>query len=105
MLAVALERLIVRPGDLLRLRILPRPARHAFGKLPVRFPHGNHELTQRPRRLPIDCSASIMSPSSCNNVASYGDSPMAIRVAINGFGRIGRLTCRILMSRSKEFEL
>jgi glyceraldehyde 3-phosphate dehydrogenase len=30
---------------------------------------------------------------------------MAIRVAINGFGRIGRLTCRILMSRSKEFEL
>src|SRR5687767_2523178 len=34
-----------------------------------------------------------------------GDSAMAIRVAINGFGRIGRLTCRILMSRSKEFEL
>ncbi len=30
---------------------------------------------------------------------------MAIRVAINGFGRIGRLTCRILMSRSKEFEI
>ena len=30
---------------------------------------------------------------------------MAIRVAINGFGRIGRLTFRILMSRSKEFEV
>lgn len=30
---------------------------------------------------------------------------MAIRVAINGFGRIGRLTFRILMSRPKEFEV
>lgn len=30
---------------------------------------------------------------------------MAIRVAINGFGRIGRLTFRILMSRSSEFEV
>lgn len=30
---------------------------------------------------------------------------MAIRVAINGFGRIGRLTFRILMSRAKEFEV
>ncbi len=30
---------------------------------------------------------------------------MAIRVAINGFGRIGRLTFRNLMSRSKEFEV
>jgi glyceraldehyde 3-phosphate dehydrogenase len=30
---------------------------------------------------------------------------MAIRVAINGFGRIGRLTFRILMSRPKDFEV
>jgi glyceraldehyde 3-phosphate dehydrogenase len=30
---------------------------------------------------------------------------MAIRVAINGFGRIGRLTFRILMSRASEFEI
>ncbi len=30
---------------------------------------------------------------------------MAIRVAINGFGRIGRLTFRNLMSRAKEFEV
>lgn len=30
---------------------------------------------------------------------------MAIRVAINGFGRIGRLTFRILMSRGDEFEV
>lgn len=30
---------------------------------------------------------------------------MAIRVAINGFGRIGRLTFRNLMQRSKEFEI
>ncbi len=30
---------------------------------------------------------------------------MAIRVAINGFGRIGRLTFRNLMERSKEFEV
>ena len=29
---------------------------------------------------------------------------MAIRVAINGFGRIGRLTFRNLMSRSDEFD-
>ena len=30
---------------------------------------------------------------------------MAIRVAINGFGRIGRLTFRILTSRGDEFEV
>jgi glyceraldehyde 3-phosphate dehydrogenase (phosphorylating) len=30
---------------------------------------------------------------------------MSLRVAINGFGRIGRLTFRILHSRSKEFEV
>ena len=30
---------------------------------------------------------------------------MAIRVAINGFGRIGRLTFRNLMSRSNEFQV
>ena len=30
---------------------------------------------------------------------------MAIRVAINGFGRIGRLTFRNLISRSSEFEV
>ncbi|MCL6504543.1 MAG: type I glyceraldehyde-3-phosphate dehydrogenase [Pirellulales bacterium] len=30
---------------------------------------------------------------------------MAIRVAINGFGRIGRLVCRILMQRRQQFEL
>ena len=30
---------------------------------------------------------------------------MAIRVAINGFGRIGRLTFRNLMSRSDEFDV
>ena len=30
---------------------------------------------------------------------------MAIRVAINGFGRIGRLTFRNLMARSSEFEV
>ncbi len=30
---------------------------------------------------------------------------MAIRVAINGFGRIGRLTFRNLMERTKEFEV
>ena len=30
---------------------------------------------------------------------------MSIRVAINGFGRIGRLTFRILMARSSEFEV
>ena len=30
---------------------------------------------------------------------------MAIRIAINGFGRIGRLTFRNLMSRSSEFEV
>ena len=30
---------------------------------------------------------------------------MAIRVAINGFGRIGRLTFRILMSRPEMFEV
>ena len=30
---------------------------------------------------------------------------MPIRVAINGFGRIGRLTFRNLMSRSSEFEV
>ena len=30
---------------------------------------------------------------------------MAIRVAINGFGRIGRLVFRNLMARSKEFEV
>lgn len=30
---------------------------------------------------------------------------MAVRIAINGFGRIGRLTFRILMSRPKEFEV
>ena len=30
---------------------------------------------------------------------------MAIKVAINGFGRIGRLTFRILMSRASEFEV
>jgi glyceraldehyde 3-phosphate dehydrogenase len=31
--------------------------------------------------------------------------PVAIRVAINGFGRIGRLTFRNLMKRSNEFEV
>jgi glyceraldehyde 3-phosphate dehydrogenase len=30
---------------------------------------------------------------------------VAIRVAINGFGRIGRLTCRIFMERSDVFEV
>lgn len=30
---------------------------------------------------------------------------MTVRVAINGFGRIGRLTTRILKSRGKEFDL
>ena len=30
---------------------------------------------------------------------------MAIRVAINGFGRIGRLTFRNLIERSDEFEV
>src|SRR5687768_14593607 len=30
---------------------------------------------------------------------------MPVRVAINGFGRIGRLTFRILMDRSAEFEV
>ena len=30
---------------------------------------------------------------------------MATRVAINGFGRIGRLTFRILMNQSDEFEV
>ncbi|MEQ8789649.1 MAG: type I glyceraldehyde-3-phosphate dehydrogenase [Pirellulaceae bacterium] len=30
---------------------------------------------------------------------------MAVRVAINGFGRIGRLTFRIMMSRGSEFEV
>lgn len=30
---------------------------------------------------------------------------MAVRVAINGFGRIGRLTLRNMMARSKEFEV
>ena len=30
---------------------------------------------------------------------------MAIRVAINGFGRIGRFTFRNLMARSSEFEV
>ena len=30
---------------------------------------------------------------------------MAIRVGINGFGRIGRLVFRNLMARSKEFEV
>ena len=30
---------------------------------------------------------------------------MAIRIAINGFGRIGRLTFRNLMARSNEFEV
>ena len=30
---------------------------------------------------------------------------MAIRVAINGFGRIGRLTFRNLHARSSEFEV
>ena len=30
---------------------------------------------------------------------------MAIRVAINGFGRIGRLTFRNLFARSSEFEV
>ena len=30
---------------------------------------------------------------------------MAIRVAINGFGRIGRLTFRNLIARSSEFEV
>jgi glyceraldehyde 3-phosphate dehydrogenase (phosphorylating) len=31
--------------------------------------------------------------------------PVAIRIAINGFGRIGRLTFRILQARSSEFEV
>jgi glyceraldehyde 3-phosphate dehydrogenase (phosphorylating) len=31
--------------------------------------------------------------------------PVAIRIAINGFGRIGRLTFRILQERSSEFEV
>ena len=30
---------------------------------------------------------------------------MAVRVAINGFGRIGRLVFRIMMPRPKEFEV
>lgn len=30
---------------------------------------------------------------------------MTVRIAINGFGRIGRLTFRNLMSRSSEFEV
>ncbi|MCO6438786.1 MAG: type I glyceraldehyde-3-phosphate dehydrogenase [Phycisphaerae bacterium] len=30
---------------------------------------------------------------------------MAVRVAINGFGRIGRLTMRAMIARSKEFEV
>ncbi len=30
---------------------------------------------------------------------------MAIKVAINGFGRIGRLTFRNLLTRSDEFEV
>ena len=30
---------------------------------------------------------------------------MAIRVGINGFGRIGRLTCRLLLSQPEEFEV
>ena len=30
---------------------------------------------------------------------------MAVRVAINGFGRIGRLTYRIMFDRSDEFEV
>ena len=30
---------------------------------------------------------------------------MAVRVAINGFGRIGRLTFRNLISRPDEFEV
>ena len=29
---------------------------------------------------------------------------MAIRVGINGFGRIGRLTCRQLLSHAEQFE-
>jgi glyceraldehyde 3-phosphate dehydrogenase len=34
-----------------------------------------------------------------------GDLAVAIRVGINGFGRIGRLTFRNMMARSKEFEV
>jgi glyceraldehyde 3-phosphate dehydrogenase len=34
-----------------------------------------------------------------------GERTVAIRVAINGFGRIGRLTFRNMMSRSQEFEV
>ncbi|MFN9412500.1 MAG: glyceraldehyde 3-phosphate dehydrogenase NAD-binding domain-containing protein, partial [Pirellula sp.] len=30
---------------------------------------------------------------------------MTVRIAINGFGRIGRLTFRNLMSRTSEFEV
>ncbi len=30
---------------------------------------------------------------------------MSIRVGINGFGRIGRLTCRLLLSRPEEFDV
>jgi glyceraldehyde 3-phosphate dehydrogenase len=38
-------------------------------------------------------------------ISSEGDRSVAIRVAINGFGRIGRLVFRILQQRSSEFEV
>src|SRR4051812_41114416 len=37
--------------------------------------------------------------------AGKGESLMAIRVAINGFGRIGRLTARVMKQRKDEIDL
>ncbi|MFN5392893.1 MAG: glyceraldehyde 3-phosphate dehydrogenase NAD-binding domain-containing protein, partial [Planctomycetota bacterium] len=40
--------------------------------------------------------------SSCFSSENYS---VVTRIAINGFGRIGRLTFRNLMARSNEFEV
>ncbi len=58
------------------------------------------------RYNPCDIELTLCwSPSTRFNFYFLQEHSVAIRVAINGFGRIGRLTFRNLMERSDEFEV
>ena len=61
-------------------------------------------MTRRASATCPSCKSSVATPRV--GVGFFGRrNTVAIRVAINGFGRIGRLTFRILMSRPDEFEV
>ena len=64
-------------------------------------------LTGNPGRRLLPCRLisiipGLSKPSGC---PFTGDATVAIRVAINGFGRIGRLTYRIMAARGNQFEV